>query len=190
MALTYIFPQYSGKTEIAPTSQYFLNNVAFRRSFLLENPIPAELPLYRGNCVVHGQNLKQAGHIIWLNPNARATHAPPDGASHFFWRFLLIGHDYYWQKRLLEEQLLATSTVSPAIALADRDPTASGFAEKVQIGRDRLGRLFANNPWHALYFPFAVPIMLAATGLIYTGYQITRRNPGYLLKTYDQILDQ
>jgi glycosyltransferase involved in cell wall biosynthesis len=194
IALTYIFPQYSGKTDLAPTSQYFLNNVAFRRSFLLENPIPVELPLYRGNCVVHVQNLKQAGHTIWLNPNARATHAPPDGLAHFFWRFLLIGHDYYWQKRLLDEQTIRPSAASTqpqsTNSAADRDPTASGFAEKVQIGRDRISRLFTNNPWHALYFPFAVPIMLAATGLIYAGYQITRFNPSYLLKTYEQILEQ
>lgn len=180
MALTYIFPQFSGKTELTQTSQYFLNNVAFRREFLLQNPIPAELPLYRGNCVVHIENLKRDGYAIWLNPNARATHAPPDGLSHFFWRFLLIGHDYYWQKRLIEEGKQKSS---------DRDPTVSGFSEKLKVGRDRLSRLFQNNPRHAIYFPFAIPIMLASVLLIYAGYWITRLKPDYLLKTYDQILD-
>jgi glycosyltransferase involved in cell wall biosynthesis len=189
MALTYIFPQYSGKTQVVPTAQYFLNNVAFRRSFLLENPIPAELPLYRGNCVVHIQNLKRDGHIIWLNPNARATHAPPDGLSHFFWRFLLIGHDYYWQKQLIGQIAPNQPGSQEAQGSAERDPTASGFAEKLRIGRDRISRLFLNNPLHALYFPFAIPIMLASTALIYAGFQITRRNPSYLLKTYEQILE-
>lgn len=181
MALTYIFPQYSGKTQLTPTSQYFLNNVAFRREFLLQNPIPAKLPLYRGNCVVHVQTLKRDGHTIWLNPNARATHAPPDGLSHFFWRFLLIGHDYYWQKRLIQEMDLHI--------VEKRDPTASGFAEKVKIGRDRLGRLFFNNPLHAFYFPFAIPIILTSVLLIAIGYWITRFQPGYLLKTYDRVLE-
>ncbi|MBF2025979.1 MAG: glycosyltransferase [Oscillatoriales cyanobacterium C42_A2020_001] len=211
MALTYIFPQYSGKTELTQTSQYFLNNVAFRREFLLQNPIPAELPLYRGNCVVHVENLKRNGYAIWLNPTARATHAPPDGLSHFFWRFLLIGHDYYWQQRLIEEggqKSGVRSQKSEALAITnyqspitnhrlpisnspspDRDPTMAGFGEKLKVGCDRFSRLFQNNPRHALYFPFAIPIMLASVLLIYAGYWITRLKPDYLLKTYDQILD-
>jgi glycosyltransferase involved in cell wall biosynthesis len=183
MALTYIFPQYSGKTDLTPTSQYFLNNVAFRREFLLRHPIPAELPLYRGNCVVHIDQLKRNGHIIWLNPKARATHAPPDGLSHFFWRFLLIGHDYYWQKELIKAENRRLRAEG-----RDRDPTASGLGEKLKIGRDRIQRLFINNPWHILYFPFAVPIMLTAVLLICAGCWITRLKPDYLLKTYDHIL--
>lgn len=184
MALAYIFPQYSGKTELTPTAQYFLNNVAFRREFLLQNPIPAELPLYRGNCVVHVETLKRAGHIIWLNPNARATHAPPDGLAHFFWRFLLIGHDYFWQQELIKAE-----GSEPKAAGCDRDPTATGLGEKLKIGRDRIQRLFLNNPWHILYFPVAVPIILTAVLLIYVGYWLTRCKPDYLLKTYDRMLD-
>ena len=179
MALVYIFPQFSGKTELTQTHQYFLNNVAFRRSLLLAHPIPVELPLYRGNCVVHGEALRQAGEIIWLNPNARATHAPPDGFAHFFWRFLLIGHDYYWQQQLIGQE-----------NKSDRDATATGLGEKLKIFRDRLSRLFQNNPLHALYLPFAIPIVLVAALLIYTGYWITRLKPDYLLKTYDRILEK
>ncbi|MCY7272335.1 MAG: glycosyltransferase, partial [Phormidesmis sp. CAN_BIN44] len=102
MALTYIFPQYSGRKNLTPVHQYFLNNVAFRREFLLQHPIPFELPLYRGHCAIHAHELRQQGYTIWSQPQARATHAPPNGLSHFFWRFLLIGHDYYWQKKLLK----------------------------------------------------------------------------------------
>lgn len=188
MALAYIFPQFSGKTELTPTYQYFLNNVAFRRQFLLDHPIPAELPLYRGNCVVHGENLRREGQIIWLNPKARATHAPPSDLSHFFWRFLLIGHDYYWQKKLLKDKPSQRSALSTQY-LKDRDPTVSSFIEKVRIFRDRMARLFHNNPRHALYFPFAIPIVLTAALLIYTGYLITLVNPDYLVKTYDRILE-
>ncbi len=119
MALTYIFPQYSGQTTLQKSSQYFLNNVAFRREFLqyflnnvafrreflLKYPIPLELGLYRGNCLIHAYKLRSSGYTIWRQPQAKATHAPPSGLSHFFWRFLLIGHDYYWQNRLLTETL-------------------------------------------------------------------------------------
>jgi glycosyltransferase involved in cell wall biosynthesis len=179
MALVYIFPQYSGKTELSQTHQYFLNNVAFRREFLLKHPIPVDLPLYRGNCVVHGEDLRRSGQVIWLNPNARATHAPPDGFSHFFWRFLLIGHDYYWQQQLIKRS-----------DSGDRNAMATGFGEKLRIFRDRISRLFHNNPLHALYLPFAIPIILTAALLIYIGYWITRLKPDYLLKTYDRILEQ
>ncbi len=186
MAMTYIFPQYSGKSSLEITSQYFLNNVAFRRDFLLANPIPTDLPLYRGNCVVHIHQLSQNHHPIWLNPQARATHAPPDGLSHFFWRFLLIGYDYYWQKQLIKPT--ASNSFYSTENLVDRDPTAAGIGEKLRIFRDRIRRLFINNPWHIIYFPLAIPIMIASSLLIYTGYQITRLKPDYLLKTYDRIL--
>jgi glycosyltransferase involved in cell wall biosynthesis len=194
MAMVYIFPQYSGKTTLSQTHQYFLNNVAFRRDFLLANPIPAELPLYRGNCVIHGNQLTQSGHPIWLNPTARATHAPPDGLSHFFWRFLLIGHDYYWQKKLVQNTIPPspphplTPSLSPSLQ-ANRDATVSGVGEKFRIFRDRISRLVLNNPRHLVYFPLAIPIMVTAALLIYAGYLITRLKPNYLLKTYDQILE-
>ncbi len=183
MALVYIFPQFSGQTELTPTHQYFLNNVAFRRQFLLDHPIPTELPLYRGNCVVHGENLRRAGHTIWLNPQSRATHAPPSDLSHFFWRFLLIGHDYYWQKNLIPTHH------TPHPTPQDRDPTASGFTEKLNIFRDRMARLLHNNPRHALYLPLAIPIILVAALFIYVGYLITLVRPDYLVKTYDRLLE-
>ncbi|NJP10167.1 MAG: glycosyltransferase family 2 protein [Leptolyngbyaceae cyanobacterium RU_5_1] len=189
MELTYIFPQYSGKTELTRTSQYFLNNVAFRREFLLKHPIPAELPLYRGNCVVHVYQLHQKGHIIWQNPNARATHAPPDGLSHFFWRFLLIGHDYYWQNRIVRDSDRKIPVTMKQTNVEKCDPTVSSLGEKFKIFRDRISRLFINNPRHLVYFPFAIPIMLASVLLIYLGYLITCFKPDYLLKTYDLILE-
>ncbi|MBE9012266.1 glycosyltransferase family 2 protein, partial [Pseudanabaenaceae cyanobacterium LEGE 13415] len=112
MALGYISPQYSGKTELTPGKSYFLNNVAFRRSFLLDHPIPTDLPLYRGNCAIHAHELVQFGTVIWQQPQARVLHAPPNGLSHFFWRFLLIGHDYYWQKQLIPNSTNAEPTMS------------------------------------------------------------------------------
>ncbi len=177
MALVYIFPQYSGRENLTPVNQYFLNNVAFRREFLLQHPIPFELPLYRGHCAIHAQELRQQGYTIWSQPKARATHAPPNGLSHFFWRFLLIGHDYYWQKKLLK------GTVSG-------DPTMSGMTGKMQVFGDRVGKMIANNPRHVIFFPLAMPIAIASAILIYSGYLITSFSPHYLLKTYDRILGE
>ena len=174
MALTYIFPRFSREQHLAPTPQYFLNNVAFRRAFLLQHPIPTDLPLYRGNCALHAQDLRQAGHTIWRQPQAQAHHAPPANGSHFFWRFLLIGYDYYWQRRLM--------------AAAADNPVAG--AGKFQVFGERAGRLFRQRPQHWFYLPLAVPIILAALGLITLGYWITSRRPHYLLRTYNQILGE
>lgn len=179
MAIAYIFPQFSGDTELTPTTQYFLNNVAFRRKFLLQHPIPTGLPLYRGNCVIHAAELQQQGHIIWKQPLAKTLHAPPNGLTHFCWRFLLIGHDYYWQQRLLKEKerdeqrqktdVIAASAIAPLALRA-----------KLGIFGDRLSKMIAANPRHLLYLPFALPIALAAALLIYLGYLITSLQPKLL----------
>ncbi len=177
MALTYIFPQYSGRKHLTPVDQYFLNNVAFRREFLLQHPIPFELPLYRGHCALHAQALRQQGYTIWSQPQARATHAPPNGLAHFFWRFLLIGHDYYWQKKL------SKGTVSS-------DRAMSGVRGKMQVFYDRVSKMVTNNPRHGIFLPLALPIVISSALLIYVGYLITVWNPHYLLETFDQVLGE
>lgn len=180
MAMTYIFPQYSGEKALRSVSQYFLNNVAFRRDFLLANPIPANLPLYRGNCAIHAFRLRQQGDRIWQQPLARATHAPPNGLSHFFWRFLLIGCDYYWQKHILAE----TQTGSEETETRD---SISGLQGKLQVLDDRVGKLWRDNPRHLLYLPFALPIIFAALVLILAGYFATVAKPKLLLQVYQNI---
>ncbi len=176
MALTYIFPQYSKHKILKPTSQYFLNNVAFRRQFLLQYPIPTELVLYRGNCVIHAHKLRSLGYTIWRQPQARATHAPPSGLSHFFWRFLLIGHDYYWQNRLLGK-----SQQQDCESLAN-------WQGKLRIFWERISAMFADKPSHVIYFPLAIPIVITAVILIFTGYVITLFQPHYLLEIYNHTL--
>lgn len=177
MALVYIFPQYSGDTTLRPTHQYFLNNVAFRRSYLLAHPIPTELPLYRGHCVIHAHQLQQQGDRIWQQPQARSRHAPPNGLSHFFWRFLLIGYDYYWQQQLL-----------PATTDTATDPALQGWGGKLRIFGDRLQKMLRDKPQHLLYLPLALPIVVVAALLIYVGYLITQRRPQYLLQAYERVM--
>ncbi|OUC14324.1 MAG: glycosyl transferase family 2 [Alkalinema sp. CACIAM 70d] len=186
MALTYIFPQYSGETELQPTSQYFLNNVAFRRSFLLDHPIPTNLPLYRGNCVLHAQNLLAAGHRIWRHPQARSLHAPPNGWNHFFWRFLLIGHDLYWQKRLLAEMPPASRSPQTATLKRSDDPTISDRG-KLSIFRDRVSKMVKRDRRHAFYLPFCLPIVIFSALLIYAGYLMTVRRPHHLLQAFNRL---
>jgi glycosyltransferase involved in cell wall biosynthesis len=182
MVITYIFPPFSGQKTISETSQYFLNNVAFRREFLLENSIPLDLPLYRGNCAIHAYNIRQSGYKICKQPQARATHAPPSGLSHFFWRFLLIGHDYYWQKKLFAK-------FNEKSLSQNQDNFLSGIGKKLQIFRERLQLILANDPKHLWYLPFTFPIVFCSVFLIVIGYIITTFKSDFLLKTYEQILE-
>ncbi|MEC4803219.1 MAG: glycosyltransferase family A protein [Jaaginema sp. PMC 1079.18] len=175
MVLAYIFPPFSQTTDLTPEKQYFLNNAAFRREFLLQHPIPTQLPLYRGNCAIHAANLPQ--NSIWRQPQARATHAPPASLSHFFWRFLLIGHDYYWQKQINREKRVTAT-----------EP--SGFGQKLQIFRERLRDAIAWDFRHLIFLPFALPIALTAALLVALGYFFTVARPKTLLNTYQNWLEQ
>lgn len=170
MALAYIFPQYSRQNTLAETSQYFLNNVAFRRDLLVNYPIPSDLPLYRGNCVIHAQNLRSTGCAIWKQPQARATHAPPNGLSHFFWRFLLIGYDYYWQEFLLSQAKVQEGY---------HDPN-SGLKGKLNVFLDRIHKMVTDKRRHLFYLPFAIPIAAIALTLILVGYLMTRLQPNWV----------
>jgi glycosyltransferase involved in cell wall biosynthesis len=165
MALCYIFPQYSGRSDLFPVNQYFLNNVAFRRSILEAIPIPTNLPLYRGNCVIHAQILLAAGYTIWRQPKARSLHALPNGLMHYFKRFLLIGHDLYWQKRL---------------GKYSDDSTIIQQRSNLAIGIDRITKMIQRDRRHAFYLPFCLPIVLVSVLLITIGYQITCRHPHQL----------
>lgn len=182
MALSYIFPQYSHKKSLTKTSQYFLNNVAFRRDFLLKNPIPLDLPLYRGNCVIHAYDLLDRGYTIWQQPQAKANHAPPSGISHFFWRFLLMGHDYFWQKSLLKTAI-STSGKSYSTLMLDTK-------SKLQAFWERLSGMLISNPLHLIYLPLAIPIIISSVTLIMIGYIITIFQPNYLLNAYQLVEDQ
>jgi glycosyltransferase involved in cell wall biosynthesis len=185
MAIGYIFPQYSGQKGLQPTRSYFLNNVAFRRSFLLQNPIPYDLPLYRGNCQIHARELLKAGYELWRQPQARSTHAPPNGLSHFFWRFLLIGHDAYWQQQIQQQLHLTTADLKQANRYQD---PISGKGGNLNVFLVRMQGLIKRDWRHLVVFPLALPVLISSSLLILMGNLITRQRPRYLLSAYNQVL--
>ena len=179
MALCYVFPQYSGRSNLFSVNQYFLNNVAFRRSVLEAIPIPTNLPLYRGNCVIHAQTLLAAGYTIWRQPKARSLHAPPNGLNHWFKRFLLIGHDLYWQRRLVRSPLAPLGRGGTREELID-DPTVGQRRSNLSIGIDRIIKMIRRDRRHVFYLPFCLPIVMVSVLLIIVAYQITCRYPHQL----------
>lgn len=183
MALTYIFPQHSDDGQLTQTPHYFLNNVAFRRSFLLSNPIPTDLPLYRGNCVVHAHSLRRHGHTIWRQPRSKAVHAAPNGFSHFFWRFLLIGHDFR-----LQQQYLSRIENDPKSGGAQE--TIMGRRSKAQVFFDRIGGMLRGGPKRAVQLIVALPVVVFSIVLIGVGYVATIFRPNLMVEAYEQVLQR
>ena len=185
IALSYIFPRFSRTEALSPASSYFCNNVAFRRSFLMQHPIPSELPIYRGNCTIHARNLSSEGYKIWRQPLSRATHAAPNGLSHFFWRFLLLGYDALAVKRIAANlPEIKRQTVKP---LQDLICCLSiGFGKFKELAK-RFYTVFAEDIRRLLYLPAALPIAIAALFLYFTGLVIAYFRPNYFVDSSGKV---
>ncbi|WP_035987797.1 glycosyltransferase [Leptolyngbya sp. KIOST-1] len=186
IAITYIFPRFSRKRELDCSANYFCNNVAFRQKFLLSHPIPCDLPIYRGNCVVHAHSLANKGYQIWQQPSARAVHAAPNGLSHFFWRFLLLGYDALAVARMTgnpeqKDQLVANP-------LFDLVACVGITVRKTREVLQRTYRLIVEDPKRLVSLPLALPVVLASYGLFLVGLGIGFVRPRLLLN--DDILEK
>ena len=97
------------------------------------------------------------------------------------WRFLLIGHDYYWQNILLVQANLTQGKYQDSMA---------GMKDKLGILCDRVGKMLGHEPRHLIYLPLALSVALSTVALVAVGYWITCLKPSYLLKTYNQVLGE
>jgi len=88
------FSRFSNHTSLYETETYYANNVAFRRKYLLDHPIPLHLPAFRGNCSLHCTQLLAQGDKIWAQPKAKAIHDVPTVRG-LFARMMLHGYDFY-----------------------------------------------------------------------------------------------
>ena len=172
-AISFFFDGHSHTPDLYSSATYFFNNVAFRRQFLLENPVAHDLPLYRGHCVLHTHSLRNRGVEIWRQPRARAHHAPPHGLFNFLWRYLLIGRDNAVIRTLL-----------PAAAAT---PAQRGRGSRLDKLRRRLRASLAAHPIGALWLPLALPIAATSLLLVWAGDRISRSRPDYLLATFRRL---
>ncbi|XWK88432.1 MAG: glycosyltransferase family 2 protein [Phormidium sp.] len=181
IALTYIFPRFSHSNNLEKTQYYFCNNVAFRRSFLAKYPIPVDLPIYRGNCVIHANSFIKQGETIWKQPKSRACHAAPNGGAHFFWRFLLYGYDALLIYRLRRENKTSFQPISDLFA-----SVAIGLF-KVMVAGKRLIELAIEQPRYLLNLPIAIFIALTSLLLYFVGLIISYFRPNYFLSKEGKV---
>jgi glycosyltransferase involved in cell wall biosynthesis len=189
MALSYIFPRYSRREQLQPTGGYFCNNVVFKRSLITQFPIPGELPLYRGNCVIHAHQLATNQHQIWQQPQARALHAPPNGFSHFVSRFLMLGYDALCVSRLAANPMAKVDPEQATPMRPLRDLAVAGMlmANQLKTWVQRLGLVLREDLRYALYLPLAVPISAAALALYGLGVVLAYLRPAYWLHNRDRL---
>lgn len=181
-ALTFFFPPFTNQDQVVDTHTYFGNNVAFRRSFLLEHPIPTGLPLLRGNDFVHSVRLRRRGCRILRQPRAKAFHDPPDSLEEFVLRYLARGSDR------LEIWRLTRDAAGVQVKHTGRTADVRGFLRVMadnlaDFGADLLG-VPRQTPRALLYYPLAVPLGLLLLGLTFLGGLISSRRPGVLVGLY------
>ncbi|NJO39556.1 MAG: glycosyltransferase family 2 protein [Cyanobacteria bacterium CRU_2_1] len=191
IAMNYLFPRFSNREEPYASKHYFLNGVAFRRDFLLQNPIPCDLPLYRGHCKIHTHILCNVqGHVIWKHPQARALHEPPT-VSFISRRYFRMGCDSILIRRL-------NSLANPNQAATQISSTHSNRTLysrvinrlKEHAKPEQALEVLREDKRRILMLPIAIPIilwfrMLFSLGRVTTYFQLDR-----LLKTYRNAIDE
>jgi glycosyltransferase involved in cell wall biosynthesis len=160
IAITFVFPRFSGESGLQPALFYWANNVAVRRSFVSQIPLPKELPLFRGQTIVHAKALLDAGHTIWRNPRARAMHELPT-VSELTRRFMLKGHDSLTLNRLTDDR----SGHSYMGGMEPREGTQGRFANFAA----RVRSVFAEDRRRLVLLPIALPICGWIVGAYFVG---------------------
>ena len=159
VTLSWFFPPYSNKAKIYETTGYAANNVAFRRQFLLKHPIPCNLDISRGNCTVHGRNVRELGYKIWKQPKARAIHPYPK-ASQYFIRFFLLGHNKLMCYRLAENNKIENWF---SRRMSDVYCSLIVISRQLVIPFYRLPAGLRGKPKSLIYLPFSVIIIFFAS---------------------------
>jgi glycosyltransferase involved in cell wall biosynthesis len=155
MAIAFSFTA-STSSGLYRSDRYHFNNVAFRRPVLQRIPVPTRRPCYRMTGL-HAAALQAGGYTIWRTPHARVRHAPPNGFTHFMWRFLLFGHDGVVVPRLVAAQARA----------AGRGPTRARHTLRLawlwvsQAGKKLVGEI-RRRPIRAPELIVVAPIIMAA----------------------------
>ncbi|KAM3092022.1 glycosyltransferase family A protein [Phormidesmis sp. 146-35] len=189
IALHYFFPRLSNQSDTYISDSYFLNNVAFRRAFLLSNPIPTSLPLYRGNCNIHHHFLQRFHQEkIIKRPQAQALHEPPT-VGFITWRYLLKGRD-----SVIRECIKASLTQDSKITNLSTSFTLSPF-ERVcgilssilsikPLNLPQVRSVLREDKTRILLFPLALPIVLLFEMVFILGKVATYLNFNLILNLY------
>jgi hypothetical protein len=192
IAVHYFFPRFSQENRPYSSNHYFLNNVAFRRKFLLEHPIPTGLSLYRSNCLLHAYcltNLQK--YQIWKHPEIRAIHEPPS-PTFISWRYLLRGRDRVLREAI-KSQVIENFSISKSpdllpkidLSLTDKIRGTISTLSSIKIANlPQIRSVLQEDISRFLWLPITIPYILWFELLYFIGSAITYWQPDLILNLY------
>ncbi|MEM7769028.1 MAG: glycosyltransferase family 2 protein [Cyanobacteria bacterium P01_A01_bin.37] len=192
IAVNYMLHRQVIADDLKACKFYYLNNVAFRREYFIQQPLPDDIKIFRGACSVHSQQIIEQGIVIWKNFSARAYHLPPQNLRYYFFRFLIMGHDHYW----LDKVLLNSSTQSKmqktnnlkqlsttkensresSFSTTQRQSLMKRFQRKYSYWVNQVNIYKDEYPSTSVDIICAIPIILLSQALITMGRLITQIN--------------
>jgi glycosyltransferase involved in cell wall biosynthesis len=168
-AVLFSFDWYTDREEIYEAERFHFNNVAFRRAALERVPPPTNLPVFRLPTTYYAALLREHGYRIARQPRSRCRHEPPNGLTHFFWRYLVFGLDgVYTQKLPWPGRSGARHNRSSRVFLLGR-MLSVGADHLAKVCR-RLTRIFAENPRQLVYLPLILPLVMTGAFLMVGGF--------------------
>lgn len=169
-ALFWYFPPETYREDVfCEKNFFFANNVAFLTNIFQVHNF-AELPQLRGHCVALANRLKHYNIKIFYQPNARASHPPPNGFMHFVNRGLQMGHDK--ARAIMRERQLDSGTLN----------TVGRSAEKTSLHKIlsniRQKYRYVNPNAFEILPVFVIPLVYYTLGAI--GLLVTLVKPDFL----------
>jgi hypothetical protein len=178
VAATFMLEPRSGKSGTSDTYSYYINNVAVRRSLLLEDPLLDHLaPSFRGTCSLHGRAVARSGKRVVRVHQAGAVHALPAGPQELFWRYLLLGSDSLVIARELHLRGFQEYATVRRVLVGQLSMVAGRVRILRRTGRAPIGRLVA-----------AIPLMSLLTMLRLSGTVVESVQPGLLIRRARPVL--
>lgn len=170
-ALLFSFDFYTDRTRIYEHERFHFNNFAIRRDILLKHPFPSSQPLFRTSSLLYSAELRQAGINLARQPLSRARHAAPNGWTHFFWRYLMFGHDAATVLRLSKERNERSADVNSKAFGTDLVPNLTGLiAHRLKAVAKRVRYLISEDPANWRRLPIVLPMAGLGLGLMLMGY--------------------
>src|SRR5262249_9540263 len=168
-ALTWFFPLRTPAGPLRRVPYSFANNVAGRRELLPRYPFPDQ-PRFRGQGSTLAELLAADGVPIHANPNARVSHPPPNGVSHFVRRALCEGHDLIVAEELRGKSTPVTLGRNVRLSYWRLREKAAEIRERIWSQRERVDLSAAAAP-----FAFGIALLYFTTRAV--GEILTRIDP-------------
>lgn len=150
IALTYIFPRFSGENACKPSQVYWANNFAVRRELFIKLPVPDFTGLFRGQNIIHSQSVTKIGGHIWRTPRARAVHVLPSPGY--------LTRRYYWLGRDCVNIARLSQDGSGGQYSGAFPPDVPGDGRLMKLFR-RTRLIARQQPAMLLWLPLAAPVV-------------------------------